>query len=86
MVAATGYDLLKTLRPSRSAGAEAVAPAGKSMPRAGCCLRSDSCFVYRGLHLVAWFMQWVRNRGFTPFAIYRIIVGAAVMVWAMSAR
>lgn len=31
---------------------------------------------------VAWFMNWVRKRGFAPFAIYRIIVGAAVLAWA----
>ena len=31
---------------------------------------------------VAWFMAWVRKRGFTPFAIYRIILGAAVLFWA----
>jgi undecaprenyl-diphosphatase len=31
---------------------------------------------------VAWFMNWVRNRGFAPFAIYRIILGAAVLYWA----
>lgn len=35
------------------------------------------------LGVVAWFMNWVRRRGFTPFAIYRIIVGIAVLVWAM---
>ena len=31
---------------------------------------------------VAWFMNWVRKRGFVPFAIYRIVVGAAVLAWA----
>jgi len=31
---------------------------------------------------VAWFLAWVRKRGFAPFAVYRIIVGAAVLVWA----
>jgi undecaprenyl-diphosphatase len=31
---------------------------------------------------VAWFMSWVRRRGFVPFAIYRIIMGTAVLVWA----
>lgn len=31
---------------------------------------------------VAWFMAWVRSRGFTPFAIYRIIVGIAVLAFA----
>ena len=31
---------------------------------------------------VAWFMAWVRKRGFTPFAIYRIIVGGLVLAFA----
>lgn len=31
---------------------------------------------------VAWFMAWVRKRGFTPFAIYRIIIGVLVLVFA----
>jgi len=31
---------------------------------------------------VAWFMAWVRRRGFAPFAVYRIIFGTAVLVWA----
>jgi undecaprenyl-diphosphatase len=31
---------------------------------------------------VAWFMAWVRRRGFAPFAVYRIVVGILVLVWA----
>ena len=31
---------------------------------------------------VAWFMAWVRKRGFTPFAIYRIVIGILVLVFA----
>ena len=31
---------------------------------------------------VAWFMAWVRRRGFVPFAVYRIIVGIAVLYFA----
>lgn len=31
---------------------------------------------------VAWFLAWVRKHGFAPFAVYRIIVGAAVLAWA----
>jgi undecaprenyl-diphosphatase len=31
---------------------------------------------------VAWFMAYVRKRGFVPFAVYRIIVGALVLVFA----
>jgi undecaprenyl-diphosphatase len=86
MVAATGYDLLKTLRPSHAAGADAVAPLhidahGWTLLAIGFVVSFIVAYV-----VVAWFMQWVRNRGFTPFAIYRIVVGAAVLVWAMSAR
>jgi undecaprenyl-diphosphatase len=33
---------------------------------------------------VAWFMAWVRRRGFAPFAAYRIVMGVAVLVWARS--
>ena len=31
---------------------------------------------------VAWFMAYVRKRGFAPFAIYRILVGSLVLVFA----
>ena len=31
--------------------------------------------------VIAWFMHWVRNRGFVPFACYRIIVGLCVLLW-----
>jgi undecaprenyl-diphosphatase len=31
---------------------------------------------------VAWFMAWVRKRGFVPFAVYRIVIGIAVLAWA----
>jgi undecaprenyl-diphosphatase len=31
---------------------------------------------------VAWFMGYVRRRGFAPFALYRIVIGIAVLAWA----
>ena len=31
-----------------------------------------------------WFINWVRSRGFTPFAIYRIIAGIALLAWSAS--
>ena len=34
------------------------------------------------LACIAWFMGWVKKRGFVPFAIYRIIVGIVVLAWA----
>jgi undecaprenyl-diphosphatase len=33
------------------------------------------------LAVIAWFMGWVKKHGFAPFAIYRLIVGAAVLLW-----
>ena len=33
------------------------------------------------LAVIAWFMQWVRSRGFAPFAIYRMVLGVAVILW-----
>ncbi len=33
------------------------------------------------LGVIAWFMGWVRKHGFAPFAIYRLIVGTAVLYW-----
>ena len=32
------------------------------------------------LGVVAWFMRWVRARGFAPFALYRIVLGIALLV------
>lgn len=31
--------------------------------------------------VIAWFMQWVRSRGFIPFAVYRVVAGLGLMVW-----
>ena len=81
MIAATGYDLLKTFHPKH--GQEALG----RMPMDGhewivLIIGFAVSFVV-ALVVVAWFMNWVRRRGFTPFAIYRIVVGIAVLVWVM---
>jgi undecaprenyl-diphosphatase len=34
--------------------------------------------------VVAWFMHWVRRRGFVPFAIYRIALGIGVLAWVFN--
>jgi len=36
--------------------------------------------------VIAWFMGWVKRRGFTPFAIYRIVLGLIVLAVAWSRR
>jgi len=30
--------------------------------------------------VVEWFLAWVRRHGFTPFAVYRIVVGILLLV------
>jgi undecaprenyl-diphosphatase len=35
------------------------------------------------LAVVAWFMNWVRARGFAPFAIYRIVLGIGLLTLLM---
>ncbi|MCU1286773.1 MAG: Undecaprenyl-diphosphatase [Acidobacteriales bacterium] len=82
MVAATCYDLLKTLRPSHGAAAT-ITPS--MIDSHGWVLLGIGFVVsfIVALGVVAWFMKYVRQHGFVPFAIYRIIIGIAVLVWAM---
>jgi len=78
MVAATGYDLLKSLRgkDDNPIGVSQIDAHGWIVLAIGFVV---SFIVAYGS--VAWFMAYVRRRGFVPFAIYRLIVGAAVLFW-----
>jgi undecaprenyl-diphosphatase len=80
MVAATCYDLFKSLR-----GKGVENPIGVSQINAHQWLVLAIGFVVSfvvAYGSVAWFMNWVRKHGFAPFAIYRIFLGAAVLYWA----
>jgi len=33
------------------------------------------------LGVVEWFLMWVRRHGFTVFAIYRILLGAGILLF-----
>lgn len=82
MTAATLYTLVRTLHPKGATGVTALG----AMPSNGhewmvLIIGFVVSFVV-ALVVVAWFMNWVRRRGFAPFAIYRIILGIAVLVWA----
>jgi undecaprenyl-diphosphatase len=79
MVAATGYDLLRTLHPKHGAAPLGTMPTNAHEWVVLLIGFVVSFFVAWGV--VAWFMNWVRQRGFTPFAIYRIIVGVALLIW-----
>jgi undecaprenyl-diphosphatase len=79
MVVATCYDLLKSLR------GKGANPIGVSQIDAHGWIVLAIGFVVSfvvAYAAVAWFMAWVRKRGFMPFAIYRIIVGALVLIYA----
>jgi undecaprenyl-diphosphatase len=80
MTVATLYDLLKSLR-----GKGDENPIGVGQIDAHGLIVLAIGFVVSFIvayGAVAWFMAWVRKRGFTPFAIYRIILGAAVLYFA----
>ena len=82
MVVATGYDLLKTIAPHSSDGtAGSLAPV--AMTGHGWIVLAIGFVVsfIVALAVVAWFMNWVRARGFAPFAIYRIILGVLLLVF-----
>jgi undecaprenyl-diphosphatase len=79
MVAATGYTLFKSLR------GKGENPIGVSQIDAHGWIVLTIGFVVSYLVAyasVAWFMAYVRKRGFAPFAAYRIIVGALVLAFA----
>jgi undecaprenyl-diphosphatase len=79
MVVATCYDLLKSLRGKgeNAIGVSHIDQHGWVVLAIGFVVS----FIV-GYVSVAWFLGWVRKHGFAVFAIYRIIVGAAVLAWA----
>lgn len=79
MIVATCYDLLKSFR------GKGDNPIGVSQIDAHGWVVLAIGFVvsfFVAYAAVAWFMAWVRKRGFAPFAVYRIIVGALVLAHA----
>ncbi len=82
MIAATGWDLIKEIHPSKSAGGVAAA--------AHVVMNSDRWMVLIigtgvsfivALGVVEWFLYWVQKHGFTVFAVYRILLGGALLIW-----
>src|SRR6185437_2107625 len=81
MAAATLYDLFRTFHPKH--GAEPLGRMPVNGLEWGVLIIGFVVSFFVALAVVAWFMNWVRQRGFVPFAIYRIVVGIAVLVWIM---
>ena len=83
MIVATGYDLLKSLmgKTENPIGVAEIDMHGWILLAIGLVV---SFIVAYGS--VAWFMAWVRKHGFVPFAVYRIILGIAVLFWVSKLR
>ena len=83
MVAATGYDLLKSVRSfdDGSVGVLHLDAHAVIVLAIGFVMSFAVAWP-----IVGWFMNWVRRRGFAPFAIYRILAGIAVLIWALKAN
>lgn len=83
MIAATGWDLLKFLHPSKSALASGAVPGSEVAMTSQHWIVLAIGFVVSfivALGVVEWFLMWVRRHGFTIFAVYRIIVGILLLV------
>jgi undecaprenyl-diphosphatase len=79
MVAATGYTLLKSImgKGENPIGVSQIGAHGWVVLAIGFVVSFIVAYAS-----VAWFMAWVRKRGFAPFAVYRIIVGILVLAFA----
>jgi undecaprenyl-diphosphatase len=76
MVAATGYDLVRFIRHPGEGGPIGLDGHGIIVLTIGFVVAFFVAWA-----IVAWFMNWVRRRGFAVFAVYRILLGIAVLAW-----
>jgi undecaprenyl-diphosphatase len=77
MIAATIWDLKKEVFPSHGVAAHVVMTGENWIVL---IIGFVVSFIV-ALGVVEWFLFWVRKHGFTMFAIYRIILGAALLIW-----
>jgi undecaprenyl-diphosphatase len=77
MIAATGWDLIKEVHSSHGAAAHVDMTADRWIVL---FIGTSVSFIV-ALGVVEWFLFWVRKHGFTIFAVYRILLGAALLLW-----
>jgi undecaprenyl-diphosphatase len=80
MIAATGWDLFKEVHHSHAAGAVAADVVMNSQRWIVLLIGTAVSFIV-ALGVVEWFLYWVRRHGFTLFAIYRILLGATLLLF-----
>lgn len=78
MLAATGYDLLKEIHPGH--GRVAANVVMNTDRWAVLAIGFIVSFIV-ALGVVEWFLIWVRRRGFAIFAVYRILLGIALLLF-----
>ena len=84
MVVATCYDLFKTLKPNRNTIGEGnIAPLAVDSRQWIVLVIGFVVSFIVALVVVAWFMRWVRTKGFAPFAIYRIALAIVLIILLM---
>jgi undecaprenyl-diphosphatase len=84
MLAATAWDLLKSIHPSKSALAAGAVPVAQVHMTGQNWIVLAIGFVVSfivAVGVVEWFLAWVRRHGFTIFAVYRIIFGILLLVF-----
>lgn len=79
MAVATAFDFLKSIGDT-SASSGLLYLNDRALLTLGIGFVSSFVVAYA---VVGWFMNWVKDRGFVPFAVYRILAGIAVLGWAM---
>ncbi|MCL2639589.1 MAG: undecaprenyl-diphosphate phosphatase [Phycisphaerales bacterium] len=78
MIAATSFKLLQTLL--KPAAREAVMSNAPQQPWLVLAVGFIVSFIVAYL-TCKWFVGFVRTRGFTPFAVYRLVLGSALLIW-----
>ena len=83
MIAATCWDLYKEVHTSKADIAAGLVAAHVTMnsERWIVLLIGIAVSFIVALGVVEWFLQWVRKHGFTVFAIYRILLAIALLIW-----
>jgi undecaprenyl-diphosphatase len=78
MMMATGYDFVKTVMPYHHE--LNIAPLKMNGHEWIVLAIGFVVSFFVALAVVAWFMHWVRARGFVPFALYRIVLGIGILI------
>jgi undecaprenyl-diphosphatase len=77
MIAATGWDLVKEVHPSHGVAAHVVMTSENWIVL---IIGTVVSFIV-ALGVVEWFLFWVRKHGLVMFAVYRIILAGALLIW-----